>query len=126
MTVRAADLTLRDFSNYPLPRRSYANQGADVRLFRASYVIELKNSHIGFTAVNAMMRAKILCTPRDSARGSARCLLCAVDCGAPCFGDNEPCNIRSDMLGSGKRGHRDVWQNSGTEATDDKPHISSY
>jgi hypothetical protein len=72
MTVCAADLTLRDFSNYPLPCRSYPNQSADVRLFRASYVIELKHTQIGFTAIDARVRAKIFRNPAAIARAVAR------------------------------------------------------
>lgn len=72
MTVRAANLTLRDFPNYPLPCRSHTNQSANVRLFRASYMIELQDAHIGFTAINAVMRGEVLRHSMAIARAVAR------------------------------------------------------
>jgi hypothetical protein len=72
MTVCAADLRLRDFSNYPLPCCSDPNQRADVRLFRTPYMIELQHTQIGFTAINAGTTAKILRNPAPIARTVAR------------------------------------------------------
>jgi hypothetical protein len=65
MTVRAADLTLRDFSYYPLPCHSNPDQSVDVRFFNAPHVIELKDTHIGFSAIDAMMSGEVLrhCAP---------------------------------------------------------------
>jgi hypothetical protein len=89
-------------------------------------VIELKDTHIGLTAIDAVMRGEVLRNSAPISCAVARRIYHApLIMSRPCFGDNEPYCIRSGTLGSGKLGRRDVWQNFRTEATDDKPHIPS-
>jgi hypothetical protein len=63
MTVRAADLTLREFGAESFPAHAIANHDADVAFFFPSNMIEVENAEIALAALDATTSLKVFDHP---------------------------------------------------------------